>query len=137
MATRSVPRHRAQAELAGLVTAVCSAAVSSGTAANAQRAARHGHRKPVTCRNIASTPPAHRVLARWHSPAPAFGYRPEALPLPVVQRLDRKAHLRARPVQMTAPGRSANSRYPLRKSAWTWVSITRSIRKPRSAASSR
>jgi hypothetical protein len=78
VATRSVPRHRAQAELAGLVTAVCSAAVSSGTAANAQRAARHGSPQardlPQHRQHTASAPDAGTVV--FTSPgvrAPARG----------------------------------------------------------------
>ena len=41
------------------------------------------------------------------------------------------------PYEIAAPVAAASSRWPDRKSAWKWVSITRSIRRPRRSASAR
>jgi hypothetical protein len=40
----------------------------------------------------------------------------------------------ASPYEMTAPVRAASSRCPLRKSAWRWVSMTRTMVSPAAAA---
>jgi hypothetical protein len=131
VATRSVPRHRAQAVLAGLVTAICSAAVSSGTAAaNAQRAARHWSPQardlPQHRQHTASAPGAGTVV--FTSPgvrAPARG-----------TAVARRATARSESPPPRPPGTDDRTgpvgqlQVPPRKSAWTWVSITRSICRP-------